>query len=1003
MAELEFRFLGDFDVRREGRALALPPSRKTRALLAYLSLQPRRFSREHLCQLLWEVPDDPRGSLRWSLSKLRGLLDDDQRLRVQADRNGVGVDTADMSIDILELRQLVAGGMLETSTAELEAAAARYRGNVLEGLDFSNFHDFHAWCVAEREQSLRERATLLNELVRRLSHEPERALPHVRALVGLSPYEEGHRANLIRLLNAARQFGEAEDQYQLGLRMLKEAGIASAGELVAARRPVRIDMVPPRPASAPATVPPQAAASPGPAAQGLIGRQAEAAWVSDALDGVTRGRRCAVLLLSGVPGIGKSEVLKAVQAMARLRDAKVMHAAAFESEVMRPFGLWLDALQSLQPGAQETVFGAGDKSDRERLFAGLNEFVARQLDPHPLIVLFDDVQWCDESSAAALHFVARTNRDRPALIVMAARGDELRDNAPMQQALRGLRRDGLLRELELGPLPAEEVARLVETLSPGVDGQQLSRECGGNPLLAIELARAVHRGGVVGTLGDLVRERLAQCGEVTAEVLRWSAVLSARLDVGRLIEVAALDAGDVGRALDAAQRHALLQQTDRGLGFAHELIARAVYNDISPLRRQVMHRRVAQLLEKDTAQDLARAADLAHHAALSGSAEMAARAMVRAGRLCLRFFANDDAQSLARKGLQLAAALPESERVCVEIDLHDVLLAARPLQDREAAARQIVQLAERALDHGEVAHARLGYHIAAWIRWTQGQSAAAREQQLQAMRAVRGGNAEQQIVGMAEAGKCLVLIERDISQADAMLMEASALAQRRGFSHQAIAAGLGMLRFHENRLEEAEGLLREARILCKSAGDRVNEFQANEYLVMLDLQRGRLVQARETCDDLLTLGDKLRGGSEEPFGRAMAALCRYAVDDSAGDLEAALEDLRIADAKHRLASVLTRAALVDCERGRLDAAGQRADEALGYAQLLERPTEQLLAQAVLAHRARALGDPAGAARWAQEAKRTAGAGPAVWAQDLASRLSGKSGRRPARETMKENR
>lgn len=185
-------------------------------------------------------------------------------------------------------------------------------------------------------------------------------------------------------------------------------------------------------------------------------------------------------------------------------------------------------------------------------------------------------------------------------------------------------------------------------------------------------------------------------------------------------------------------------------------------------------------------------------------------------------------------------------------------------------------------------------------------------------------------------------------------------------------------------------------MLCKSAGDRVNEFQANEYLVMLDIQRGRLAEARRACGDLLTLGDKLRGGSEEPFGRAMAGLCSYAIDDAAGDLEAALGDLRVADAKHRLAYLLTRAALFDCERGRLDIAGRRADEALGYAQLLERPTERLLALAVLAHRARTLGDQTGAARWASEVKRMATAGPAVWALEVAEGLSGKSGRRPAK-------
>jgi DNA-binding SARP family transcriptional activator len=93
MTALELHFLGDFEVLKDGKPLPLPPSKKTRALLAYLSLNPRQFRREHLCELLWEIPDDPRGSLRWSLSKLRRLVDDDDQSRIIADRTNVGVDT----------------------------------------------------------------------------------------------------------------------------------------------------------------------------------------------------------------------------------------------------------------------------------------------------------------------------------------------------------------------------------------------------------------------------------------------------------------------------------------------------------------------------------------------------------------------------------------------------------------------------------------------------------------------------------------------------------------------------------------------------------------------------------------------------------------------------------------------------------------------------------------------------------------------------------------------
>src|SRR6188768_4052452 len=139
MSGLELRFLGEFGVIRDGRPLPLPPSKKTRALLAYLGLTARRFRLEHLCELLWEIPDDPRGSLRWSLSKLRRLIDDDDRERVIADRTAVGIDASDVEIDVRSLYAVAANGIADVPTATLEHAAGRYTGNFLEGLEFSDF------------------------------------------------------------------------------------------------------------------------------------------------------------------------------------------------------------------------------------------------------------------------------------------------------------------------------------------------------------------------------------------------------------------------------------------------------------------------------------------------------------------------------------------------------------------------------------------------------------------------------------------------------------------------------------------------------------------------------------------------------------------------------------------------------------------------------------------------------------------------------------------------
>lgn len=982
MPKLELQFLGEFEVLRGGKTLPLPPSKKTRALLAYLCLQPRRFRREHLCELLWDIPDDPRGSLRWSLSKLRRLVDDKKHRRIVADRNNVGILAEDISIDIRALRELAAGEIEAVATEDLESAAGRYRGNFLEGLEFSNFHDFHTWCVAEREQALRDRATILTELIRRFSDKPEKALPHARDLVGLYPYEESYRANLIRLLNVARQPGEAEEQYRLGVRMLKEVGAESSGALLAARRAPRIDRPPSR--DRPAPLP---AAARVRTDRRLIGRDAEVRLVTDTFEkGVARSR-AGLMMLSGAPGMGKTRLMEHLRELSADRDAFVLSAAAFESDAIRPFALWLDALRASSEGYVESVFGSDGDISRDRFFAGLNKIVAQESDQRPVVLLFDDIHWCDESSAAALHYVLRTNRDRPVLGVATARDGELRDNAAMQLALRGLRRDNMLTEVELEPLPLDATEDLIAELVPGADAARLARESGGNPLLAVELARAEMRGDDSGSLAGLVQDWLARFGIEGAEVLRWAAVLSPCIEIEALVSLTGLDANSVGAALESAERHGMLQASEGGLRFTHELIARGVYNDISPLRRRVMHRRVAELLEAAMGHDLSRAANLAHHATQSEEAGLAARAMVSAGRLCVRFFANDDALALARKGLQLAASLPEAEQVCREIELHDILLAAGPLEDREAAAQQYAALAERALDLGELAHARLGYHLASTVRWEQGRWGAAHEQTLQAERVVRGGDEKSRIVGIAETAKCLAMIERDLGEADAMLMEASALARRRGFNHPAIAAGLGMLRFHENRLDEAEELFREAHTACKSLGDRVNEYLANEYLIMLELQRGRIVQARERCNELLMLGGKLREGSEEPFARTMLGLCNYAIDDEAEGMDAALGDLRIADAKHRLAYILTRAALLDCERGRIDSATERATEALEYATLLQRATEMLIAHAALAHASDKRGDRDQSEFHAGEVARLAEAGAAKWTSEIVDALA----------------
>jgi DNA-binding SARP family transcriptional activator/predicted ATPase len=1002
MGSLALKFLGDLTIARDGERVELPPSRKTRALLAYLALTGRAFRREHLCELLWEIPDDPRGSLRWSLSKLRRLVDDDTRQRIVADRLAVRFDASDVDIDVATLAALAQGNLETAPLDELEAAAARYCGTPLEGLDLPTFHDYSAWYMGERERATAHQLRLLGALTKRLAGEPQRAAEHARTLVRIAPYDEQARATLIRLLVALGRPDQAEQQYELGSRLLKEAGIAPTGALFRAWRGAP---GPPAAAQRPGPAPPQTAPAPVSASAPksvereipreletrLVGRDAELDKLLRLATESFGQRRCHAVLLRGEPGIGKSRLLEAAAAHARERGALVLEAAAYEAESIRPFALFVDALRKLGPNVATAVFAPGESSsgNRDRLFERLGELVAERASAQPVVLKLDDLQWSDESSAAALHYLARTSADLPLLVLLASRRDELRDNTSVARTVRELRNAGILEEIDLDALDEDAVREIIGARAPAADAGRLCKECGGNPLLAIELARAEVAGESGQSLREVLQERLARFDADGGEVLRWAAVLAPRVDAASLARLTGLDWNAIGEALETAARQSMLLPAERGLRFSHDLIARSIYEGLSPARRRTMHRRVAELLEQDSVLEPERAADLAHHAAQSGDPALAARAMVSAGRLCLRFFANSEALALAGRGLQWVEQLPSAaERVCLTLELREVMHKAAPVEDWETAAREYAALAEQALDHGALSHARRGYYMASYVHWMHGQFAGAHEEILQAERIARGGNDEEHVAGMAEAARCLAMLERDLTHADAMLMEAQALAARKGVKHNAIPAALGMLRFHENKLDESVELFKEARTLARSRGDRLDEFQANEYLAMIDFERGRPEAARSHCKALIELGDKLRDGSERPFAYALDALCHYALADDAAPLESALAELRAADAKQRLAYTLTRAALLDVERNRPRAAIARASEALGYAEALDRATEMVLAHAALALAHQGLADTAGYTKHTAALRSFEQAPVARWARERARALAG---------------
>jgi pimeloyl-ACP methyl ester carboxylesterase/DNA-binding SARP family transcriptional activator len=239
---LHVSVLGHLAVLRHRTRLELPRSKKTRALLAYLAITARPHSRDRLCAMFWSVPDDPRAALRWSLSRLRSLVDEPECRRIMADREKVGFDLGRVAVDILSLRSVAQHGADAISTDDLRQASQTLEGDFLEGLDLPDCREFQSWCIAEREETRRLRVRLLTALVDRLEDEPDRALPHARALGLLEPANEAAQAMLVRLLRATGRWREAEEQLQAAQRQLAEFNTVRTGALrQAAQLPLYAD------------------------------------------------------------------------------------------------------------------------------------------------------------------------------------------------------------------------------------------------------------------------------------------------------------------------------------------------------------------------------------------------------------------------------------------------------------------------------------------------------------------------------------------------------------------------------------------------------------------------------------------------------------------------------------------------------------------------------------------------------------------------------------------
>jgi hypothetical protein len=655
---------------------------------------------------------------------------------------------------------------------------------------------------------------------------------------------------------------------------------------------------------------------------------------------------------------------------------RVVSGRAYEAERVRPYGAWIDALRPIALGPLEEglradlaplfpeLGPANSSNDRARLF----DAVARLLRSlAPVVVILDDLQWFDDAAAALFHGLAR-NLPPGVLLACGARGEELADNPPALRLVRALAKDNRLDRFDLAPLDGEATMSLVGAIAPCVDVDRVLRESSGNPLFAIEVARALSAGedDIPGSLEAIIAERLARLDDEARDIVGWAAALGRTFDPDALARVTGLAAAALARGFEELERRGILRASPGSseYDFVHDLIRAGAYRALSPPRRRLVHGQIARTLSANGRLG-DRAGDVAHHAALGEERDLAARAYLAAGERALRVFAYADAGRFADAGLEHAATLPPDARIPLQLELLRVKVLCTGLgADRGAVASALGRAVVEAQDAGFHAEAAAGLHALSILQNDVGDAAGAWASTLGAADAARRADSSAHARQLSESARCLALLEREMPRADEMLRDARAILGDDATDAVHFAWGLGLMARFRGDAQEGSALVERALRLARAAQDHWVECDALFTLAEIALETGDAARAIGLCAEVLPVAQKMGEGSEEPVARALDALAHVVLDGAGWDaeLERAITRLREVDAKGRLAYALNFAASLDFARGRIESARARATEALRAAEIVERLTQTVIAHALLGRIAHATGDRAAAAR-----------------------------------------
>jgi DNA-binding SARP family transcriptional activator len=537
MAAIRIELFGNLRITHGQQPVTSVNTNRVQSLLAYLVLHGEAQPRERLAYLLWPESSESqaRTNLRQLLHHLRRALPAECGLLAADNQTVQWRRDADCAIDVIEFEAAVARaaqaekrGALPAARGALEEAARLQQDDLLPGL-------YDEWLQPRREQLRHQLAQVLSSLAA-LSEtvgDYTAGIRYAERLVGLDPLREPYSQLLMRLHARNRDRSSALRVYHQCMQALKRELGVSPGKATQDlfTQVLKSEAL----SSVPVETPPDAAALPTP----MVGRKKEWERLLNcwrrAIGGETR-----LALILGERGIGKSRLAEELfQRCRQDGDGAVARARCYIAQgqlAYAPVAEWLrsEDLRSARGQLPRTQLAElarvlpeillenpaiappqplMESWQRHHFYEALHAALRKAR--KPLLLLIDDLQWCDGDSVEWLDSLFRSEPAGRILALATVRPEETGRDHPLTGWLRGLRQSGQVEEIAMAPLGEEETAALAAQVgNREFDAEFLSdlyRATKGNPLFVVESVRAGLRGGALSPrVHAVIAARLAQ-------------------------------------------------------------------------------------------------------------------------------------------------------------------------------------------------------------------------------------------------------------------------------------------------------------------------------------------------------------------------------------------------------------------------------------------------------------------------------------------------------------